>query len=101
MHWFPAREAAAQLRHGRLEKKICRVTTSPGIPTCPVLRASALVHHPGITAVEHLLQVTRPRPLDGESFLLFDNTVICWPLDSPQHPQTQALVAAIPRLRSA
>src|SRR5712691_12981857 len=67
-------------------EKICRVTTSPGIPTCPVTRAIALVNHPGITAAEHLVQVTRSRTLDSEGFLLFDNTVIGWALDSPQHP---------------
>jgi hypothetical protein len=43
----------------------------------------ALVHDPGITTVEHLVQVTMPGVLNGEGFLLFNNTVIGWALDSP------------------
>jgi hypothetical protein len=69
----PVRCCCAAIRWSAREK-ICRVTV-PGIPTCPVPRAMALVNHPGITAVEHLVQVTRPRTLDGEGFA-FDNTVI-------------------------
>src|SRR5882672_5285592 len=67
-------------------EKNCRVTESPGIPTFPVPRALALVNHPGVTAVEHLLHVTMPRTLDGKGLLLFDNTIIGWPFDSSQHP---------------
>src|SRR5262245_51179857 len=78
-------QAITQLRHGQLEIKIGRVTVSPGLSTY-LTRTSALVHHPGITAVEHLVQVTRSRTLDGEDFLLFNNTVIGWPLDRSQHP---------------
>src|SRR5262249_29471879 len=75
---------AATIWSAREKKR--RGTFSPSIPTYPVPRVMALVHHPGITAVKHLLQVTRPRTLDGEGFLLFDNTVIGWALDSSQHP---------------
>src|SRR5947207_15775355 len=62
------------------------VTRHTNLPTCPVTKAMTLFNHPGITAVKHRVQVTRPRTLDGEGFLLFDDTVIGWALDSPQHP---------------
>src|SRR5262249_8249495 len=68
------------------KEKRCRVTESPDISGCPMDSTIALVYHPSITAVEHLIQIARSRPLDGEGFLLFDNTVIRGPLDSPQHP---------------
>jgi hypothetical protein len=50
---------------------------------CHNLCSGLLVNHPRIAAVEHLLQITRPRTLDSKGLLLFYNPIICWPLDSP------------------
>ena len=44
---------------------------------------TTLFDHPGIATIEHLLQITWARALDGERFLLLHNAIIRWPLYRP------------------